>query len=88
MAAVLKALGLDGVSTLVTTARHDPHVYLSARNITRVTVSPVAELNALSILKPRRVLMTREALDVIQQRVPSHSAEAALNTTSGEENAS
>ena len=65
MAAVLKALKLTGKSTLVTTAALDLNVYKSARNIARVSVSPVAELNALALLSPRKVLVTKAALDAI-----------------------
>lgn len=68
MAGVLRALGLGGVSTLVTTATHDVNVYKSARNIPRVSVLPVAELNAWRVLLPRRLLVTRAALDSIKQR--------------------
>jgi large subunit ribosomal protein L4 len=68
MASILKALGLGNVSTLVTTASLDLNVYKSARNIPRVSVSPVAELNALSVLAPRRMLVTKAALDSIKQR--------------------
>ena len=68
MAAVLRALKLAGESTLVATAGYDVNVYKSARNIDKVTVSPVAELNALSVLKPRRMLVTKEALDAICQK--------------------
>lgn len=68
MAAILRALGLGGVSTLVATAGVDVNVYKSARNIPRVSVSPVADLNALSVLMPRRMLVTRAALDVIRER--------------------
>ncbi len=66
MAGVLKALGLDSMTTLVATAAHDVGVYKSGRNITGVSVSPVRDLNALSVLKPRRLLVTREALDKIK----------------------
>jgi large subunit ribosomal protein L4 len=69
MAAILKALECDRTSLLVTTAAHDPNVHRSARNIDRVEVSPVADLNALAVLKPRRLLVTRAALDVIKQRM-------------------
>jgi large subunit ribosomal protein L4 len=69
MAGILKALGLAGYSTLVTTADLDANVYKSARNIPRVAVSPVAELNALSILSPRRLLVTKAALDSIRSRM-------------------
>lgn len=63
---MLKALGLEGTSTLIATADHDRTAYLSSRNIAKVTISPVAELNALSVLRPRRLLVTREALDRIK----------------------
>ena len=66
MATILKALKLTGKSTLVTTAALDQNVYKSARNIDRVTVSPVAELNALAILAPRKMLVTKAALDAIK----------------------
>ena len=67
MVSVLKALGLDGVTTLVATAGHDGLVYKSGRNISGVSIQPVRELNALSVLKPKRVLVTREALDRIKE---------------------
>lgn len=66
MAGVLKALGLEGTTTLVTTADLDSSVYKSGRNITGVSVEPVRQLNALSVLKPRRMLVTKEALDKIK----------------------
>jgi large subunit ribosomal protein L4 len=68
MAGILKALSLTGGSTLVTTAAADANVYRSARNIDRVTVLPVAELNALAVLTPRKILVTRAALDAIKER--------------------
>jgi large subunit ribosomal protein L4 len=74
MAAVLKALGLAGRTTLVTTADCDVNVYKSARNISRVTVSPVSDLNALSVLTPQRMLVTKAALDAIRQRAAPRAA--------------
>ena len=68
MASVLKALGLTGVSTLITTESIDQNVYKSARNIQRVSVTPVSDLNALAILAPARVLVTRSALDAIKAK--------------------
>lgn len=68
MGAILKSLGLSGRSTLVTTAGVDRNVYKSARNIPRVSVLPVSDLNALSVLTPRHVLVTKDALDVIKER--------------------
>lgn len=71
MAGVLKALGLRGVTTLVATDAHDVNVYKSARNIEGVTISPVSDLNALSVLSPRRMLVTKKALDEIKSRAAS-----------------
>ena len=74
MAGILKALKLDGQSTLVTTNGYDVNVYKSMRNIERVTVAPVAELNALSVLKPRRMLVTRAALDALKNKTVGSKA--------------
>ena len=68
MAGILKALAWDGGSLLVATANHDVNVFKSARNIGRVSVSPVSDLNALSLLTPRKVLMTRAALDAMKKQ--------------------
>jgi large subunit ribosomal protein L4 len=66
VAGALKALGLDGVTTLIVLDGQDNTVFLSARNIEGVSISPVRELNALSVLKPRRMLVTKAALDRIK----------------------
>ena len=66
MASVLKALGLDAGTTLVATAEMDASVYKSGRNIPGVDVQPVRQLNALSVLRPRRILVTKAALDKIK----------------------
>lgn len=68
MAAILQALGLGGLSTLVATAALDVNVFKSARNIPGVTVAPVSDLNALSVLSPRRLLVTKAALDSIKEK--------------------
>ena len=65
MAGVLNALGLSGVTTHLATAGHDVNVYKSARNLSGVSVSPARELNALSVLAPSRLLVTKAALDSI-----------------------
>lgn len=64
-ASTLKALGLQGLTTVVATANYDSTVYLSARNVPGVGVTRVADLNAWAVLRPRRMLVTREALDLI-----------------------
>ncbi len=74
MVGILKALKLEGQSTLVTTNGYDVNVYKSMRNIDRVTVAPVGELNALSVLKPRRMLVTRAALDALKNKTVGSKA--------------
>ncbi len=68
MAAIIKALGCDGATVLVTTSGYDVNVYKSARNIDRVSVAPVHELNALTILRPRKIVATRAVLDAIRKK--------------------
>jgi large subunit ribosomal protein L4 len=64
---ILKALKLDNVTCLIATDKHDPILYRSARNIPGVEVAPAAELNAYSVLRPKRLLLTRAALDQLRQ---------------------
>lgn len=73
IAALLKALDLDNKSALIATAEHDPVVYKSARNLGRVSVSRVSDLNAFEILKPHRLLMTRGAMDSFKERAAAQS---------------
>jgi large subunit ribosomal protein L4 len=76
IAEMLKTMGLEGKSTLITTAEHAPMVYKSARNVQRVEVLPLSDLNALAILKPHRVLVTKEAMDQLKEKTSSATAEA------------
>lgn len=68
MAAIIKALKLQGQSLLVAVAGYDVNVYKSIRNLSGVSVLPVADLNALSVLSPRRVLMTKAALEAFCEK--------------------
>lgn len=68
MASVLKALNLGG-NLLVAVEGHDANVVKSIRNIADVSVLPVAELNALEVLRPKRMLMTKAALDAFREKV-------------------
>ncbi|HZZ28220.1 MAG TPA: 50S ribosomal protein L4 [Pirellulales bacterium] len=69
MAAILKALKChEHKSLLVATAAHDVNLYKSVRNIAGVSMSPVADLNALIVLRPQRLLFTKAALEWIKER--------------------
>ena len=77
MAGVIKAVGCEGTSLLVTTAAHDVNVYKSARNIARVAVSPAADLNAYKLLAAGKVLVTTAALDNLKAKAGQNGKAAA-----------
>ncbi|MCC6126674.1 MAG: 50S ribosomal protein L4 [Pirellulales bacterium] len=67
-AAILKNLKLGGARLMVAIENHDPNVYKSIRNLAHVSVSPVMDLNALSVLHPHKLLMTTAALDAFRAK--------------------
>lgn len=66
MVEVLKNLGVDSTSLIVTTGRND-YVVRSARNIQGVKTAPVNALSVLDLLKYDRLIATREALESFQE---------------------
>jgi len=79
MVKLLSALGLDEHTVLVTPEKHDDNLWKSARNIAGVSVSPVGELNAYSILRPRKILMTTAAIDAFRATVSSRAKPVAVD---------
>ena len=69
VAKLLKTLGISEKTVLVAPAKHDDMLWKSARNIDGVSVSPVGDLNAWSLLQPRAVLMTTAAIDAFRATV-------------------
>jgi large subunit ribosomal protein L4 len=67
MIEVLRALNLEDTTCLVglgaSDIDEDRRVYLSARNIKGIAVSPANQFNAYDVLKPKRLLLTRAALE-------------------------
>lgn len=57
----------DG-SVLIGTEKLDRNVYLSARNIEGVEVLPAAEFNCYTVLKQKRLVLTKGALEVLRQK--------------------
>jgi large subunit ribosomal protein L4 len=68
MRTVLEGLGIRE-SVLVVLADRDDNTELSARNLPGVTVLPVEGLNVYDILRHRRLLVTRDAVAGIEERV-------------------
>ncbi|MDR1382537.1 MAG: 50S ribosomal protein L4 [Planctomycetaceae bacterium] len=71
---LLKNLNVDS-SVLLATDTYDVNVYKSGRNLPRTTVLPAAEINAYQILKPKKVVMTKKALDSFRKPLHVESAE-------------
>ena len=68
LALAFKAIGLEGLTKTFATNGLDKNLYLSGRNIEGLTISPVSDLNALIILRPRKRVMTKDALDWLKSR--------------------
>ncbi len=68
LASAFKAIGLEGQTKTLVTNGLDKNIYLSGRNIQGLTVSPVTDLNALIILRPRKVVVTKDAMDWLKSR--------------------
>ena len=75
-AAVLKALGLSGVTTIVATSDYSSNLYMSSRNVQGVTVTRVADLNTLAVLRPKRMLLTKDAVEMIKSKAPQATSAA------------
>lgn len=74
MAKILKALKLDKTTLLVTVAGYDATAHKTIRNLDQVSVLPVGDLNALNVLRPKRLLMTTAALDAFRAKLPKKTA--------------
>lgn len=68
MVEILKALNLTGANVLVSIAEHDVNVHMTIRNMADVSVLPVSDLNAWNVLRPKRLVMTKAALDAFREK--------------------
>ncbi len=58
---------IDGVTCLVGLDKANEKVWLSSRNIQGVAVLPVNEFNALTIMRQKRLVLTRDALEALRK---------------------
>ena len=70
----LKALGLYGAQALLATDGHDPLAWRACRNLERLWVRPVQDLNAYDVLHQRQFVITTAALDALLGRVDQRLA--------------
>ena len=73
---ILGNLNIDR-SCLVTTEKYEPNVYKSLRNIPRVDMLEVTQLNAGDILRRRKLLFTRAALESLLNPTDSEAKQEA-----------
>ena len=71
IAGILKALKLAGMSCLIGTDKLDPVVYKSARNIEGVKVLPASEFNTWIVLRQKRLVLTKSALEALRHPKPA-----------------
>ncbi|MSR31238.1 MAG: 50S ribosomal protein L4 [Gemmataceae bacterium] len=64
---LLKNLKLDKTTCLMGTVGINRNLYLSARNLPNVEVMPANQFNAYTLLKQKRLLLTRAALDELRK---------------------
>jgi large subunit ribosomal protein L4 len=67
LAGKLKDLGLDNV--LIVTLEDDDNLYLAARNLPNVAVCNVSSADPVSLVGFEKVLMTRAAIEKIEERL-------------------
>jgi large subunit ribosomal protein L4 len=71
VAGILKALKLQSESCLIGTDGLDENVYKSARNIHGVEVMPTSQFNAYTVLRQKRLVLTKAALEKLQKGAAS-----------------
>ncbi len=83
VAQALKALKVDELTCLIGLGASDIDeqrtVYMSARNIKGVSIRPATEFNAYNVLKPKRLVLTKAALEELCANVkygPAPTAQA------------
>ena len=64
-ASVEKILTLADTTMLLGTAGYDINIYKSGRNIPGVKVMPAAEFNAYTVLKQKKLVLTKAALEAL-----------------------
>lgn len=76
IADLLKALGVDRQGCLLAIRDNDAVVWKSARNIPTLRVSPARELNAYDLLRQKRLVVTKDAMDLLRQPESNNGATA------------
>jgi large subunit ribosomal protein L4 len=73
---ILRSLSLEGASVLIVIEAKDEYIQRSARNLPGVTVLPAEGLNVHDVLRHRKLLIAKSALDAIESRLARKSRES------------
>lgn len=66
---MLQKIAPESRRTLLVTAEYDPKTILSSRNIPNVAVRTAADVNALDVIHATRIVLQREALPKLEERL-------------------
>ncbi len=80
VAQLLRALKLDETSCLLGIADYDRNVYLSGRNLPRLEVMPASQFNAYTVLRQKRLVLTRAALEELRKKGKEATKDEAEET--------
>jgi large subunit ribosomal protein L4 len=64
---LLKALKLDDTTCLLGVTAYDRNLVLAVRNMAEAKVLPVGEFNAYTVLRQKRLVLTRAALEALRK---------------------
>jgi len=64
---LLKALKLNDTTCLFGVTAYDKNLVLAVRNLEEARILPVAELNAYTVLRQKRLVLTRAALEALRK---------------------
>ena len=79
--AIMKTLKLKETTILLGTAGPDSNLFLSARNIEGVKILPVREFNAYTVLRQKRLVLTKSALEELRKGSPAAEPAPAAPAT-------
>ncbi|MEZ6066206.1 MAG: 50S ribosomal protein L4 [Planctomycetaceae bacterium] len=84
VAGMLKAVGVVKQTCLLAIGEHSPVVWRASRNIAGLAVAPARELNAYDLLRQKRLVVTRSALDKLRAGVPGNEQNGSGEVSDGE----
>lgn len=70
MVELLKKIGLEGRKVLFMPSEYDRNLYLSGRNISKVSVKTTRDANALDVLNADYLITDERSFEILKERLP------------------